>query len=84
MSELFSRDLVSAKAQHQRKAMGAAAAEVVVAPRPPSAKRRSTTLKFLFELEKPGSVLPAGTAKLPPPSPEPEVKRERLVEVLGA
>jgi len=52
--------------------MGAAAAEVVVAPRPPSAKRRSTTLKFLFELEKPGSVLPAGTAKLPPPSPEPE------------
>ncbi|XP_066394734.1 serine/threonine protein phosphatase 2A 57 kDa regulatory subunit B' alpha isoform-like [Miscanthus floridulus] len=50
--------------------MGAAAAEVV-ALRPPSAKRRSTTLKFLFELEKPDGVLP-GTAKLPPPSPEPE------------
>ncbi|WVZ65737.1 hypothetical protein U9M48_015053 [Paspalum notatum var. saurae] len=46
-----------------------------VAPRPPpSAKRRSTTLRFLFELEKPdaGLLLPAGTAKLPPPSPEPE------------
>lgn len=50
--------------------MGAAAAEVV-APRPPSAKRRSTTLRFLFELEKPDGLLP-GTAKLPPPSPEPE------------
>ena len=40
-------------------------------------------LKFLFELEKPDGLLP-DTAKLPPPSPEPEVKRERLVEVLGA
>lgn len=50
--------------------MGAAAAEVV-APRPPSGKRRSTTLRFLFELEKPDGLLP-GTAKLPPPSPEPE------------
>ncbi|CAN6205176.1 unnamed protein product [Urochloa humidicola] len=45
----------------------------VVAPRPPSSagKRRSTTLRFLFELEKPDGLLP-GTAKLPPPSPEPE------------
>jgi len=51
--------------------MGAAAAEVVAPPRPTSAKRRSTTLKFLFELEKPDGVVP-GTAKLPPPSPEPE------------
>lgn len=51
--------------------MGAAAAEVV-APRPPSAKRKSTTLKFLFELEKPDGGLLPGTAKLPPPSPEPE------------
>ncbi|PUZ71765.1 hypothetical protein GQ55_2G340400 [Panicum hallii var. hallii] len=52
--------------------MGAAAAEVV-APKPPSSagKRRSTTLRFLFELEKPDGLLP-GTAKLPPPSPEPE------------
>ncbi|XP_062198602.1 serine/threonine protein phosphatase 2A 57 kDa regulatory subunit B' alpha isoform-like [Phragmites australis] len=49
--------------------MGAAAAEV--APRAPSAKRRSTTLRFLFELEKPDGLLP-GTAKLPPPSLEPE------------
>ncbi|CAN6183161.1 unnamed protein product [Urochloa humidicola] len=45
----------------------------VLAPRPPSSagKRRSTTLRFLFELEKPDGLLP-GTAKLPPPSPEPE------------
>ncbi|KAK3132783.1 hypothetical protein QOZ80_6AG0527710 [Eleusine coracana subsp. coracana] len=33
--------------------------------------RKSTTLRFLFELEKPDGLLP-GTAKLPPPSPEPE------------
>ncbi|KAL6601656.1 hypothetical protein ACP70R_044876 [Stipagrostis hirtigluma subsp. patula] len=50
--------------------MGAAAVEV--APRaPPSAKRRSTTLLHLFQLEKPDGLLP-GTAKLPPPTPEPE------------
>ncbi|KAG8057615.1 hypothetical protein GUJ93_ZPchr0002g25464 [Zizania palustris] len=50
--------------------MGAAAEEVA---RAPSAKRRSTTLLHLFQLEKPdeGVLLP-GTAKLPPPSPEPE------------
>lgn len=48
--------------------MGAAAEEV---PRAPSAKRRSTTLRHLFQLEKPDGVLP-GTAMLPPPSPEPE------------
>jgi serine/threonine-protein phosphatase 2A regulatory subunit B' len=34
--------------------------------------RKSTTLRFLFELEKPDGLLP-GTAKLPPPTPEPEV-----------
>lgn len=33
--------------------------------------RKSTTLRFLFELEKPDGLLP-GTAKLPPPTPEPE------------
>ncbi|KAF0910725.1 hypothetical protein E2562_004713 [Oryza meyeriana var. granulata] len=51
--------------------MGAAAEEVVRAP--PSVKRRSTTLLHLFQLEKVdvGALLP-GTAKLPPPSPEPE------------
>ena len=42
-----------------------------------------TTVKFLFELEKLDGLL-RGTAKLLPPLPEPEVKRERLVEVLGA
>lgn len=57
--------------------MGAAAADVV-APRPPSAKRRSTTLKFLFELEK----KPDGTAKLPPPSPEPEA--ESLIDKIAS
>uniref|UniRef100_A0A0E0M408 Uncharacterized protein n=1 Tax=Oryza punctata TaxID=4537 RepID=A0A0E0M408_ORYPU len=54
--------------------MGAAAEEVVVVRPPSSGKRRSTTLLHLFQLEKAdvGVMFPAGTAKLPPPSPEPE------------
>ncbi|TVU10222.1 hypothetical protein EJB05_43736 [Eragrostis curvula] len=60
--------------------MGAAVAEVT-APRAPSAKRKSTTLRFLFELEKPDGLLP-GTAKLPPPSPEPEA--ESLIDKIAS
>ncbi|KAF8701047.1 hypothetical protein HU200_033942 [Digitaria exilis] len=60
--------------------MGAAVAEVV-APKP-AAKRRSTTLRFLFELEKPDGGLLPGTAKLPPPSPEPEA--DSLIDKIAA
>ncbi|XP_040383649.1 serine/threonine protein phosphatase 2A 57 kDa regulatory subunit B' alpha isoform-like [Oryza brachyantha] len=55
--------------------MGAAAvAEEAVVRAPPTAKRRSTTLLHLFQRDKVdvAALLPPGTAKLPPPSPEPE------------